>query len=908
MATLRADENRYLLLATPQERAKVARIPGARPLPGQRGWQLPRQAAVILALDRVLGSRGWAVDPDLGHEVAEARARRYPPAEDEARVHLEGGNLAVECTIADKELVKQVPGYRWSPAQRRWYLAAMPLALDVLREAFGDRLSVDRDAEEFLNLRRIDEEREVERATARAEPPPVVTPPPDAPASAVGQQETPPLNESAAYRDLRQLPAGDGLGAVLERLIDAVEGLTARLDSLSPGFATVAAAPAALPLVPEAEDDADAGDWREILARSASDPADALAAARRRLETTAEPGLELRAVAGIAAARAGATEEAFRSLKKALEGPGRLEDGDLAGRAASTYVEVVLALIGADCGPVEPVTTVDVLRELLRRELSNDGGFDDAIFAGAGARGTLDALVNDRALRVVSPGLSDYCRVLYLLSTARGGTRMASERVADLLNDPTVSADAFALGCVLLACVLQDVPCVDEWMLRWPGLEDDAPLRDGGWLVELAVRRLGTASPTVTGEAALAVLACIAAGPAEQATVAQRRELVAYIPTGHHGRRYAEFLALYRPAAAGGRLPFDSFPGYVEVLATVPLVKSATYLTEVYLNGEGQSGSAVQMLADRVYPLALEKAGITDAAEQLFPLLDLLAAGSKPDQLLNAIGRLVEDEAFEGAKSLDREGRIRVYRKAFDQSVKQGHDKDSREAFFRLVRALESEPDVQPLIELCHEGLQSIKPAKLPAALTLLEVLLAEGMPFEETLDEALKLMPHKGGDGFADAALHGLQLAYPALREAIAARYPEAADSGNVTEERRFEGQKVVVVGGHQRMKAHGVPVLEHAGLKVSWLDSTEAKTGSQVIDLVRGACELVVINTAYIGHAQSGRAKEAAEKAGKPVVSQPHNGLGSLLEAVRAELQPAEGKAVKRSKVSELRKISRR
>src|SRR5690606_11443474 len=118
-----------LLFASPKERAALARIPGARF--GPRGWQLPRQAAVILALDRVLGREGWSAEADLALEIAEARSRAYPPAESPAHVRVEGGLLSVECTIADKELVKQVPGYRWSPAQKRWYVAAMPLALDV---------------------------------------------------------------------------------------------------------------------------------------------------------------------------------------------------------------------------------------------------------------------------------------------------------------------------------------------------------------------------------------------------------------------------------------------------------------------------------------------------------------------------------------------------------------------------------------------------------------------------------------------------------------------------------------------------------------------------------------------------------------------------------------------------------
>ncbi|MEX0782392.1 MAG: DUF2325 domain-containing protein [Dehalococcoidia bacterium] len=908
MATLRADENRYLLLALPHERANLARIPGARPLPGGRSVQLPRQAAVILALDRVFGPGTWTVDPDLAHEVAEARTRRYAPAEDEARIHLEAGSLAVECTIADKELVKQVPGYRWSPAQRRWYLAAMPLALDVLRDAFGDRLSVDREVEDLIALRRVDEAREADRASRVPE-----ATPPRSPAPAPVEAAMPPVNTVAAapesFRDLRQLPLSDGLGPVLERLIEAVEGLTSRLDALSPVLTATSAAPAT-PTTPAVDPDpeGDESDWREILARSNHDPTDALESARRRMQTAIDPSPELRAVAGIAAWRAGETNDAFKTLKKALEGGASLEDGDLTTLARNAYVEVVLLLISADCAPAESVSSVDKLRELLLRELSNDGGFDDEAVGGATARETLDLLVNDRALRSISPILGDYCRILHLLSTARGGTRMASERVADLLQDQSLGADAFALGCVLLACVLQEAPCVDEWMMRWPGLEEEAPISDGGWLADLAERRLGAATGVIAGEAALAVLACIAAGPADQASLARRRNLVAFIPPGHHGRRYAEFLAMYRLAAAGSRLPLDSFPGYASFLATVPLLRSASYLTEVYLNGENQSGSAVRAVADGVYLPALEAGGLTDPGEQLFPLLDLLAAGTKPDHLLNELARLIEEEAVPGGGMLSREDRIRVYRAAYAKCIELGHDRDSRDAFFRLARALEVEPEPEPLIDLCNEASRSIKAVRLPAALTLLEVILGEGLPFEETLAQVLELMPAKGKDAFLDPQIQGLQLAYEPLRDAIASRFATSTETAEVSEPRMLEGRRILVVGGHQRMKARATPVLEAAGLKVDWLDSTEGKAGGQLIDLVKGACELVVINTAYIGHSQSGRAEQEARRAGKTVISQGYNGLGSFLSAIRSGLEPQGEKSAKASRVSELRKISRR
>ncbi len=894
MAILRADENRYLLQSGPSERVAIIRIPGVRPGVEGRGWQLPRQAAVILALDRVLGRESWSADPMLAQEVAESRGRKYAPAQAKAHVRLERGLLSVECTIADKELVKQVPGYRWSPAQTRWYVAAMPLALDILRDVFVGQIMVDRDAQELVELRRLDETREAEVAERRA---PIV--PKEFPVAGLAPVEPfPPYEE---LRRIRPEGASPALEPLLERLALAVESLVLRLDSLvtaapSPPVTTTTTEPAYVePTI---------GGWRDLLARSATDAEDAWEDARRQLQTAHDPDNELRAVAGIAAWRAGDPREAFKSLRKALEGNGTLEDNDLSALARRTYEEVVLALITSDCGPAAPVTSIETLRELLRCELSDDTGFDDERVVTE----LVQLLVNDRALRWVSPVLSDYCRILHLLAVARRGTSMSAELVVEVLKEQSLHADAFALGCILYASVCHGEKSAADWSGRWPGTLEGAPTEDASWLVEVALRKLGTADRMVAGEAALAVLACIAAGPPEQATLSHRRMLVGFVDQGR--RQYAEFLALYRLAANGERLPLDTFPGYVEFLADVPLQQSAGYLGEVYLTGEGVAGSAVRALADVVYMAALRTHGLTDPQEQMLALVDLLRAGSKPDQLMNKLAALVEEDEFPGSLMLDRDARIFVYRAAYDQGTRMGHDKDSLEAFFRLVRALEVEPGAQPLIDLCNVALTSIKRLRLPAALTLLETLLGEGLPFEEHLEVVEGMFREGAADPLLNAQLDGLQVAYPALREKIGKRLAEwGVPQPEILEQVSSAGVRVLVVGGHQRLRARAAPLLEHVGMRVVWLDSTESKTGTQVVDLVRGACDVVVVNTAYIGHAQSNRVMDEARKLDKPILAQPYNGLGSMLSVVSAWIRERDTpEPSKQSKSKQLGKRLRR
>lgn len=129
---VRAEEHRYLVTASGRDEALVRRIPGCRYVATAEALLLPRQPGTILALDRTFGPDGWEHAADLALEVSETRSRQNAPAQQEAHVSLQGNELSVECAFGDKELVKLVPGYRWSAPQRKWFLPASPMALEIL--------------------------------------------------------------------------------------------------------------------------------------------------------------------------------------------------------------------------------------------------------------------------------------------------------------------------------------------------------------------------------------------------------------------------------------------------------------------------------------------------------------------------------------------------------------------------------------------------------------------------------------------------------------------------------------------------------------------------------------------------------------------------------------------------------
>ena len=919
MPTLEGEENRYLLRALQNEAPLVRRVPGNRYSAAQRCWLFPRQPGVVLALDRVFGESGWQFVPELEIDVADARQRQFVAPQSTARVELDGSQLTIQCTIGDRELVKLVPGYRWSPAQKRWFVAALPLARDVLQERFGRRLVLGPGVEAYIHLRREEELRTAapEAAPAQSQrfaPVPAAVSLAGAPAEAPPEIEALPPTPPPAFDSLRE--AVSALAAAVARIDEKLDRLLIRPAGPSSDDAPqpVAASPSA-----EARGDEPAAlepveEWRTLLFLSASDPLAALDQANRLLQTTdTGDAAALRAVAGIAAARAGQTEQAWGHVSRVTAAAETSLEAPLAEALRAAYVAVVLQLINDDCGPVEAIESEADFARLINAELVNDEGFGAEAIGSEAARGTLDLLVNDRGLRRAAPCLSDYCRIAHLLATARGGTRMAAERVASVLREGSLSPNAGALGIILFANVCMQQRCVVDWVEDWPAAEHESPMADGSWLVHLALDMLPQLDRELASQAALAVLGCIASGPAEQATLSQRRELVHFMPQKWPFRRQAEFLAMFRLAATGERLPLAQFGGYAHRIANAPLERSAAHLTEVYLQGSGVKDSAVKVIADESYLQALAKWGVHDPEAEVLDLLDMLSEGSKPDNVLNALAAMIEDRVVRGTDRFSRPQRKEVYRRALAASLKMGHDGDAREAFDRLVRELRDEGAASELRNMCAPFQAGLKALRIPALIVLLDGLLEDGAPFDEVLNALLREDLARSDEETERpiAELTGLAEIYPQLNEPLQEILAKQGVAPTV--EVHFpdlSGKRAVFIGGHQWLKKRALPVMrDRWKLEVEWLEPREAKNGPQLLGLVAGSSDLVVINTRCISHAASGRAKKEAEAAGTRWVPQDSHGVGSLLTFVRGAFaeMPSEGEKKPR-KVAGLKRRTRR
>ncbi len=873
MVSMRVDEFRYLVTASGRDEALVLRIPGCRYVSAVRAYQVARQPGSIRALDDIFGEGKWDHTPDLAQEVVEARQRPAPPAQQSATVTLAGNDLAVECAFADKELVKLVPGYRWSAPQRKWYVPAAPMAADLLRRYFGDRLAVDDDVTEAMERMRHDQEAALARAAAQPPPPAVEEAASTAPAAVAGRA-------LAASTDGH---SPDPLIERLDRLAGAVEELVALLRGGIPALPE--APPPAPDVEPTAADEPappSSANWHDLLAGLESDAEETREKALRLCQTVqTDDELPLRAVAGLAMARLGQHEEALGALRRALEKPGRLED-DLSREARVAYAGVVLSLLSNDCGPSGPIVSESDLRDLLLAELVSDNGFDSERLGSQQARARLEYLVNDPVLRRLAPVLADYCRIAHLLGGARAGQWMAADRIADILREATLGNEGFALGLVLLANALYEKNSLDDWNKVWPKEDIQNTVSDLAWLVPEAEKRLKAfqEDTRILEPAALACLACIAGGPLEWASNNQRKMLARFIsPRNSALRDYAEFLAAFQPAANGQPNTHQTFPGWAKTLEQMRLSRSARYLTDVSLNDRGGSNSLTWAIADRVYVQALTLWGVDDPQTELIDLLDLLQAGQRPDNYLNAVGRLVESRNLPWTSLVSAEQRRIVYERALEASVKQSHDKDSVEAFDRLVRELryQGESADADLVSLVSRYTNGFKPLRGPALEVLLTHQLEAGEPFEETVQQ---LVRNAQQEGVTDppAELIGLALAFPQLAEYSSSQVSPA--EGETPPANVPPGKRVVVIGGHQWLKKHAKPVLEDQWkLKVDWLDPDEAHNGAQSLGLASGSADLVIINAACISHAASGRVLEEAKASGKQYVLHHSRGVGAMI-----------------------------
>jgi hypothetical protein len=309
-------------------------------------------------------------------------------------------------------------------------------------------------------------------------------------------------------------------------------------------------------------------------------------------------------------------------------------------------------------------------------------------------------------------------------------------------------------------------------------------------------------------------------------------------------------------------------------------------------------------IADEVYLTALTL-GVTDPETEVMELANILDKGSSPAKSWNQLAGVVEDEDVPGIEQMSREQRGKLFERAFKVATEANRDRDALEAFDRLMRFYWDEGAFDAIRETAGRFVRGWKPLRLPSLITLLEVMVLDGEPSEGILQPVESFLATKPESSESDTAIRELQLlgqAHPRHHDQFLAFVEKRATKGKDTVI-SFPEKRVLLVGGHDSIRTGGKPILEEWGLKVDWLGPHEAKNGKQAISLAQGACDAVIINTAYIGHAASGRVKEAAEAANKPVVWQDGRGLASVLQKVRETFAQSDA-ASRPMKVADKRK----
>jgi hypothetical protein len=296
MITVRADENRLLAeAASAADRVVLRHFPGARWLPPRRSYSLPRQMATYRLLDHLFGPDGWQPPAALAEEVAAARAHSQDPPTAEARLEVMENEFSVQCSFADRELVKRVPGYRWVPQEKRWRLPRVPETLRILEDGFGDLLVLPDSGEverwrEDEEARIAEERRQAVAQDAAEEAKKAEEKPREEPTT--GTAEAAAAGEAGAAAATAAPAAADGIPAGFEGLYERLDRLTAALERLVevlgagetrvPGVTVQPSAPGTEPATgptdePELPDAAGAGfDWESELDRLRSrhdDPA-----------------------------------------------------------------------------------------------------------------------------------------------------------------------------------------------------------------------------------------------------------------------------------------------------------------------------------------------------------------------------------------------------------------------------------------------------------------------------------------------------------------------------------------------------------------------------------------------------------------------------------------------------------
>jgi hypothetical protein len=868
MPTLSVEENLLLVREAPGDRPLIQRVPGRRWNTARECWQFPNHPGVILALDRVFGREGWqTADDRAGMARDSARGRELPRARHRAQAQLREGRLAVRCDMADRELVKLVPGYRWLPDRRLWSLEALPLALEILEDGFGGLLEVEQSLRDYLELRRKEEDDMLRRAPPAPAPPlrEVAAAPP-----AAGPGPGPVLTAAAA--DSERL-------AAIEASLLRIEQLLALLAAQAAAAAPAPAAPpeAAPPLAPgaPAPEPGPGLEWQRILQSASADPTAAVEEAERYLQTAA-PGEQSTARAALALCQRGAgrpAEEVYTNLRRALDPS--LEaacQAELQPHARSAFCDTVLELIRDGCGPLGPLGTAEELIERAIDEVIDGSGFDDETIESDRAREILESLVRDTSLAAHFADVSACCRALHLVSAVRGPRRLGRETIADLLREPGTHGLLFALAAVVYANSRGSFRAATDWYGSWPEpfAQDAEP---HSWLIGPALEKLRGVHSRLASAGALSVLACIAPEPSDTATTTQRKELTRLVAPEH--RPYAEFLAAFRLAAEGAEVRRSDFPGYFDYLENAPLATSLGHCSEVLLMGDRNHRTAAREIANNVLIPAIRRHGLPPGGEGIADLLDLFEPANRPDKKLNELGRMLEDDEIPGSDQVGHAQRVVIYRAALDASARSAED--ARVAFARLARQLMREPTLASLRQLCaaHRANRHLRDAVLEAELA---AVIEEGsgldgvIAFLEQFDRPSLAGPSVAGEVEALASL------YPEWKDKLLAFLPYLEP-----QEREppvdLSGKRLVVVGGSPRLMNRAEPELERYGLEVEWLDSDGAKNGHRLEALIRG-CDLVLVNGSYVGHAASERAEAAARAAGRRIEFHWRRGLASLVQ----------------------------
>lgn len=892
MARLTARENRYFLWTEPSEVPRGQAIPGARALAGGQRFDLPRKPGVILALDRVFGADGWEPASDILQDVSEARGRVYEPAREGADISIEGAWLVVRCAISDKELVKRVPGYRWDPRRQRWFVPALPVALDLLREGFTD-LRMAPDVESTIELRRMDQRRAEEQALRRTAD--AVTPrvqpmgEPETLASHVGAglpgstvQSQPPAahtGQETAAGDSRM----DALLERLDRLATAVEQLVERLEPATAGPGATPSAPedrasedvAALLSSPAAPGE---DDWRDFLDRWEPDPGHGMQEAAERARQAASPST-WDAVAGILAFAAGHPDMARQHLRRAPGDPA--VDPELQSIARATYTAASVALLAQALGAGEKVGTVPEFRAALAQEVVSGESFDPVALAGGQVRDVIATLVDDPLLRELSPTFADAIRVLDLLVGVRSDAPGIVDRLERLLVRDDASNEAFGLTIMLAAAHVAGAATSRDTIHAWP--REDVPT---GLRIEpgRALSRLqGLDDPTLRGEAARSALFLTAADASDNNGEGARRGLARLVHRSDPAYGHASFLAWFPIAARGGVLPEDRRDAYLAVLKQHPLHRTRDHIERMFAEGDaGDRRSIVRYVAEEAIAAAALAHGVQDPQSEVIDLLDLFETGDTATPL-NALARAVEDRMLEGADRFSLEHRILLYERALQKAVGEHKKELASEALTRLTALLwecDRTDEVARVANTCLRG--RFAPIRGRAVSTLAEAMAAQGQTAEQVLAHVREIIQGFREEDRRHALLEVAGL-LPEVADAIRAELGQPAPVE--AHPLQLDGHRLLLVGGHERLRRAVTPVLEGWGAKVDWLGPDEAKQGNRAVDLVNGACTEVVVNTSYIGHSASGRVIDAAGRVGKPVVFHSGNGALSMLTFLREQ-----------------------